>query len=291
MPNLPLTGTMNAEWLENAIKEFCLESADNSLKNAESEKAWDKPLVGFSSGDDPIYRKLKEDIGEFYLTPLEIFQKSFPSVPVPSVADLTVISWILPQTKATRTDNRKETTHPSERWARSRYHGEIFNGMLRSHVCRVLQERGIEAVAPLEAPFWTRVTSERYGFASNWSERHAAFVSGLGTFGLCDGLITTAGKAVRCGSAIARIAVTPTERPYSGHRDYCLFFTKGKCNKCIERCPAGAISEAGHDKIKCQNYLNKMAEYVKEKLGFETHPCGLCQTGVPCEFRIPGARG
>ena len=42
--------------------------------------------------------------------------------------------------------------------------------------------------------------SEKYGMASCWSERHAAFVSGLGTFGLCDGLITPVGKAMRCGS-------------------------------------------------------------------------------------------
>jgi epoxyqueuosine reductase QueG len=29
------------------------------------------------------------------------------------------------------------------------------------------------------------------------SERHAAYAAGLGTFGLCDGLITSVGKAVR----------------------------------------------------------------------------------------------
>ena len=36
--------------------------------------------------------------------------------------------------------------------------------------------------------------------ASTWSERHVAYVSGLGTFGLSGGLITAKGQAVRLGS-------------------------------------------------------------------------------------------
>ena len=56
---------------------------------------------------------------------------------------------------------------------------------------------------------WARVTSDRFGFASTWSERHAAYASGLGTFGLSDGLITPRGQAMRCGSVVARIAVPP----------------------------------------------------------------------------------
>ncbi len=99
--------------------------------------------------------------------------------------------------------------------------------------------------------------SEKYGLSSAWSERHAAYVSGLGTFGLCDGLITPLGKAMRCGSVIARLSVTPTPRLYEDHHAYCLFFTKGICGKCADRCPAGAISkEKGHDKKRCQEYID-----------------------------------
>ena len=38
-------------------------------------------------------------------------------------------------------------------------------------------------------------------YASNWSERHVAYVCGLGTFG-CQGLITSKGLAGRFGSII-----------------------------------------------------------------------------------------
>jgi len=90
--------------------------------------------------------------------------------------------------------------------------------------------------------------SERYGFASAWSERHVAYASGLGTFGLCDGLITPKGKAMRCGSVAAQIQVPPTPRPYQDHHAYCLHFSQGSCGLCITRCPSGP--SAGQATIK-----------------------------------------
>jgi epoxyqueuosine reductase len=280
--------TMNAaQWIEAAIRDFINISPENTLKNMENEKAWADPLVGFSRGDDPLYLEFKEAIGGFYWTPLKIFNLTFPEVAV-EPHKLTVISWVLPQTELTKADNRKETTYPAERWARARIFGEKVNERLRAHVVATLQESGVKAVAPMLSPHWKRRTSERYGYASTWSERHAAYASGLGTFGLCDGLITPKGKAMRCGSVVAHIEITPAQRPYQDHRAYCLFFTAGICGKCIPRCPVGAITEMGHDKVKCGEYIRKTTkQYVKSHYGFDGYGCGLCQTEVPCESKIP----
>lgn len=92
-----------------------------------------EPLVGFSSGADAIYEVYKEYVGPFHLSPLEIFIKTFPSVRV-QANQLTVISLILPQTHTTKSDNRKETLYPSERWARARIFGEEANVKLRKHM-------------------------------------------------------------------------------------------------------------------------------------------------------------
>lgn len=273
--------------IEGLIREYVRDSPDNSLRNEANDKAWEEPLVGYARGDDPLFSFYKSDIGTFYWTPPEIVSITFPDLH-PAPEELTVISWVLPQTAATKADNRRQEDLPAERWMRSRSHGEAFNMQLARYLVEVLREDGIASVAPAQSPQWAWQQSERYGFSSNWSERHAAHAAGLGTFSLCDGLITPKGKAMRCGSVIARIAVPPTPRPYENPRAYCLFYTGGTCKKCIARCPAGAISEAGHDKTKCGNFLFKtVAPHAKSRIGIESYGCGLCQTRVPCESRIP----
>jgi epoxyqueuosine reductase len=276
-----------AKWIEGVIRDFINRSPENTLKNQKNDRAWADPLVGFSGGDDPLFEKYREYVASFHMTPQEIFNKTFPETKA-RPGELTIISWILPQTEESKADNRKETHYPSERWARARIFGEEVNNKLRAHVVKALEGARVQAVAPILAPFWERKISEKYGRASNWSERHAAYASGLGTFGLCDGLITPRGKAMRCGSVIARIAIPPMERPYQDHRAYCLFFSRGTCKKCAERCPAGAITEAGHDKEKCYKYMHpRINEYVETHFGFKGYGCGLCQTAVPCESRNP----
>jgi hypothetical protein len=104
----------STKWIEGIIRDFILNSPENNLNNEENEKAWAEPLVDFSSGADAIYEAYKEYVGPFHLSPLEIFIKTFPSVRV-QANQLTVIRLILPQTNATKSDNRKETLYPLKR--------------------------------------------------------------------------------------------------------------------------------------------------------------------------------
>ncbi|NTW17079.1 MAG: epoxyqueuosine reductase [Syntrophaceae bacterium] len=276
-----------AKWIVTSIRDFVHNSPENTLRNETNEKAWDDPLVGFSRGDDHLYEDYKKYVGPFHWTPREIFLQTFPEIKVVS-NDLTVISWILPHTEATKADNRKEKTYPAQRWARARHFGEAANNKLRGHVIAVLKTKGYRAVAPVLSVHWTRKISDLHGLASTWSERHVAYASGLGTFGLCDGLITARGKAMRAGSVVAQIHVPPTPRLYNDHHAYCLFYARGTCKKCISRCPVGAISETGHDKQKCGNYTHgKSRDYISSHYGFGTDACGLCQTKVPCESKNP----
>jgi epoxyqueuosine reductase len=278
-------------WVEQIISNFWSVAPENSLRNQENGRAFELPLVGFSNGADTLYPKIKDDIGSFYMTPLDAFEKAFSGQGKVRAEELTVISWVLPHTSETKADSRSETVYPSERWARARLYGEFFNVALRQHVTEELNKSGFEAAAPGIPPIWSSAVSERYGTASNWSERHAAYVAGLGTFGLCDGLITARGKAMRCGSVVARIRIPASPRPYSEHHEYCLHFSHGACRQCIQRCPVGAITENGHDKKKCADYLSRLrTDYVSARLGLNVDVCGLCQTGVSCESGIPDKR-
>lgn len=274
------------DWIKGVIKDFISTSSLNTMQNGTDEPAWEQALVGFASGADQIWQQYKEYIGAFHWTPWEVFNQHIPDKNV-SADCLTVISWILPQRKSVRKTNRLSKKYPSEEWARIRVFGEEFNVALRHHLVESLELAGYKAVAPMLVPNWTIVKSERFSYASSWSERHAAYASGLGTFGLCDGLITVHGKAMRTGSVVAQISVKPDPRPYTDHHAYCLFYTDGTCGKCIDRCPARAITENGHDKEKCRQHLAISREYVKENYTFEGYGCGLCQVGVPCETIIP----
>ena len=274
-------------WSADIIRDFIEKSPENTLQNEANEKAFGIPLVGFSKGDDPLFEDYKEHVGPFYMTQWEVFAITFRDFSVKQ-GELTVISWILPQREATKVDNRKEKFYPSERWARARIFGEQVNDRLRKHVVATLESKGYKAVAPILTPQFSIRISQKYGFASTWSERHAAYASGLGTFGLCDGLITPVGKAMRTGSVVARIQIPCTPRPYKDHHEYCLFFTEDACKKCISRCPVGAITEEGKDKLICSRHLFPVTkDYVTSEYGFDGYGCGLCQTGVPCESKIP----
>ncbi len=270
------------------IEDFINCSPENRLDDYTMEKAFDPPLVGFSRGDDPLFVDLKKHVGPFHWTPQEIFSMSFPDEDV-SADQLSIISWVLPQTKATKKDNRKEKSYPSERWVRARIFGEAVNEKLRAHMVSFFHDRGFKSVAPVISPQWERKESDLHGYASTWSERHIAYVAGLGTFGLSDGLITPYGKAMRLGSVVVKAQLTPTPRKYSDHHAYCLFYSKNTCGKCISRCPSGAITVKGHDKKKCKAYIRdeKLLRYIEKEFGFKGRGCGLCQTGVPCESKIP----
>jgi epoxyqueuosine reductase len=277
---------ISGTWIKSLIQDFIATSPHNTMKNEAGDPAWDIALVGFASGADQIWQQYKEYVGAFHWTPWEVFNQHCPGETV-CAEDLTVVSWVLPQREMVRKANRRSKKYPAEEWARIRIYGEEFNVVLRRHVVKILEQAGHAAVAPMLTPNWTIVQSERFSYASSWSERHVAHAAGLGTFGLCDGLITAKGKAMRVGSVVAKISIKPTPRPYADHHAYCLFFADGTCGKCIDRCPVRAITEAGHDKEKCRQHLVRSREYVKETYKFVGYGCGLCQAGVPCEAGIP----
>jgi epoxyqueuosine reductase QueG len=245
---------------------------------------FDEPLVGYAAADDQLFDDYKQIIGPFHRTPHEVMEIGFGT----GVRAATVISWILPITRPTRESNRREALYPSQAWARTRNFGEQLNAALRRHVTEWLAGQGHRAVAPQLEATWREYADTPVGRASTWSERHAAYAAGLGTFSLNDALITPRGIAHRCGSVITDLALAPSKRPYPNHFYNCLFYREKSCGACIGRCPAGAISHQGHDKDACGRYVYGTAvAAVAEQFGVTHTGCGLCQTKVPCEERIP----
>ena len=273
------------EQICSEIRRFVGESPANRFARS-GEPYFDEPLIGFAAADDHLFSDYKRIIGEFHQTPEQVLQSACGD----EARAATVISWVLPITRATRESNRPEAVFPSAAWAQTRNFGEQFNAALRRHLVSWLEARGHKAVAPQLAASWQEFSETPVGIASNWSERHAAYAAGLGTFSLNDALITPRGIAHRCGSVITDLKLAPTLRPYPDHRHNCLYHREGSCGLCIGRCPVGALSHAGHDKKVCSRYVyHTVVEAVAAEYGVTATGCGLCQTRVPCEGQIPAS--
>ena len=80
--------TVDGAWITAVIEEIAATSAENTLNLSTGEKAFDAPLVGFSNGADPLFEHYVAHIGDFYLTPLDIFKKAFPREPTVAPGDL-----------------------------------------------------------------------------------------------------------------------------------------------------------------------------------------------------------
>ena len=279
--------------IEDALREFVRTSPLNRLEAFGGVPIFDDPLVGFADGDDPIFTEYKTVIHADHLTPREALAQyaAEKQMELPALPSVGVISFVLPVPRETRASNALEKEGPSLRWNHTRWKGQDFINALERHIVGFLEDRGVMAVAPDLMPFF-KISRIPGGIASNWSQRHMAYAAGLGTFSLNEGFITPRGMTMRCGSVVAGVKLKPSSRPYAGPFANCLFLSSGKCGTCIRRCPGGALSEKGHDKLKCLEVLMVSQKpwldgehgegYIGQYAG-----CGLCQTGVPCEDRIP----
>jgi len=237
---------MNRRDIEAMLKELRLKTG--------ADRFFGKPEIRIAAAGDPFFHQFKTLIGPFHWTPDEVLKRCFPEAEAKSV-----VVWILPVRRNIR------------RAAGSQ------DGEIRIRMARTLTEAGYPSVVPqseLEklrpAPCW-----DLKHFSTNWSERHAAFVAGAGTFGLSGSLITEHGTAVRLGSIVTALELPPDPRSYGDDPfAWCI-----RCGACARRCPVHALGE-GRDKTACAEYVIHNPNRV----------CGLCQTGVPCEFRRPEKR-
>ncbi|HEY32566.1 MAG TPA: epoxyqueuosine reductase [Dehalococcoidia bacterium] len=270
--------------MRSAIKEHVSSSPLNRLPSFANSPIFEEPLVGFASGDDPIFEQFKSVVAESHQMPRDV-------LPI-TQGPVSVVSIVLPISRETKLSNRLETGGPSLRWNHTRWQGQDYITDLSRYLVSLLKEMGHQAVAPeLAESFQIHALPE---LASNWSQRHVAYAAGLGTFSLSDGLITPKGIAMRCLSIVTDIELLATPRPYADYQTNCLFYRDGSCKKCTERCPGGAITERGHDKERCRQVLFEFQRSFMEGARGEGYigryaGCGLCQTDVPCESRIPFA--
>jgi epoxyqueuosine reductase QueG len=273
---------MEKRFLEEALRDFVNASPGNYLAQEAAIKPglaglrfFAEPLFGYASAEDPLFGEFKKPgvIGAHYLEPREW---------LPSAE--TVICAFLPFTGAVKTANAVDMDWPAAEWLHARIEGQNFQNEICGFLVRLLADRGFEALSPmidtrlkLGDPLFPDHAEQGY-YNSNWSERHAAYAAGLGSFGLSRGLISAAGVAGRYISVLTSLKLEPLKRQYTGVYDYC-----NRCGACVRNCPAGAISlERGKSHPLCFAFVERTRKEYAPRYG-----CGKCQVRVPCQNRIP----
>ena len=265
---------MTLTQIEHAAATF---TNDSDLNYIPSDKALSPDLVGVKMFDAPIIAVAEANDLGFGVLQTEGVVGAHHTVPsdwVPGAK--SVIALFFPFTEEIRLGNRLDMSYPSNGWLNARIEGQRFVAECSRHLVELITQAGYAAVAP--------ALDERLKMGhntSNWSERHVAFVCGLGSFGLSAGFITERGTAGRFASVVTSLALDAPEKEERGVYANCLM-----CGKCARNCPVGAINvEHGKDHDKCGAFLDRVREDHAPWYG-----CGKCQVAVPCESRNPVRR-
>ena len=228
-----------------------------------SKTEWGTPLVGFASAEDQLFAQLKDIVCEDHLMPKDILKNAE-----------TVVSYFVPFSKKLVHSN-KEGESCSREWATA----YIETNMMISDLNNYLYDKISEINFDAGIVNWY---FDREKLLSSWSQRHVAYVSGLGTFGINNMLITENGCSGRYGSIVTSIKVEPDARPI---KEFCLYKNNGSCRVCVKNCVFGALKETSFNRFKCLEVCMENSDKYSE-LG-EAEACGKCLTEVPCSFRNP----
>lgn len=239
---------------------------------------FESPLVGCAAARDPLFEHMQQRV-DIYGPTLRMPEEWLPGA-------VSVVSFFLPFSKAVRDSNRPDLSRPSDLWLHGRFEGQEILNRAAASLADLLQEAGGKVVIPATDPAFTvvrdpaRMERGEPPYVSNWSERHAAFVAGLGTFGLSKHLITEKGVSGRFGSVITNWPLPVTPRPYTDPYEYCTF-----CGACRKRCAVNAIGPLEKDNRICSDFQRQMLARFAPR-----HGCGKCQLSVPCETGRPKQR-
>ncbi|MGQ9583893.1 MAG: epoxyqueuosine reductase [Anaerolineae bacterium] len=222
------------------------------------------PLVGFAAADDPAWARLRQVAHPTHFLPTDLLPGA-----------RTVAAFFVPFAEEIVEANRRSET-VSREWALAYVETNSLIHRIVEGLVAALGERGVRAVGRPPTGDYDADT-----LMSRWSNKSAAAIAGLGSFGLHRMLITDLGCAGRCGSWVMDAEVELTSGPQP---ERCLYFSDGSCTVCVGACPAGALREAAPgepnlDRQRCHEYIRQTNQRFADLPSSAS--CGKCALG-PC---------
>jgi epoxyqueuosine reductase len=223
------------------------------------------PLVGFAQTRDPLFERLKTLIDPSHLLPSDLLPTA-----------KSVVSFFLPFSEDLVRKNQQGPAVTRD-WALAKMETDqsihaVIQGMKERLAPMGIACSGDPALEPYDA---TR-------FMHPWSQRHMAYICGLGNFGLNHLIITRLGCAGRLGSFCLDVETRPDPACTA---QVCLYKIDGSCGVCVQKCPAGALGYGTLDKSACSAWINDGTEKLfKGDRSFRS--CGKC-IALPCAWKRP----
>lgn len=232
---------------------------------------WQSPLM-VSATIDERFDALPDIAADDHYRPVDLLESA-----------KSVIVFFIPFTPEFVRENRKGD-RPCRNWGLAYVETNALIGRINRELGNILEMKGFKSgLTPATHNF------NEIKLMARWSHKHLAYLAGLGRFGVHHMLITPAGCAGRFGSMVTEADLG--NHPIIKTEEACLVKAGQECGKCIEACPAGALSETGFDRRRCWDRLLENQKTIDEfsDLPTSTHVCGKCAAIMPCSFKNPVA--
>ena len=251
--------------MKNRIDEIIKNFVEDYSKNKDINTRWKEPLVAYADGLDDDFYNLKNLVSPTHNLPTDFLEDA-----------KTVIAYFLPFEDEIIKSNI-EGIHSSKQWALAYVETNKLIAGINENLNEKLKDLGYDSVCvPATHNF------DEKKLISDWSHRHAAFIAGIGSFGLNNMLITEKGCCGRVGTLITNLKIEPTERK---REENCLYKYGINCRKCVDRCVNRALSLDFFDRHRCYEMCLENAG-LNEEIGL-ADVCGKCLVNLPCSTRNP----
>lgn len=232
------------------ILDNVLEGVEAYLKENALATQFGKPVIGYAEANNPLF-DIFFDRGE-NLHPKAVYRPG-----------TTVIVHFLPFHREVLESNRG-AHRVSQEWTRAMNESIMLSTRINSIIKETMAVAGHTVSGTALPGDW-----DTEKFAPEWNHKIAAFICGLGELSIGGSFQTAAGVAGRFGSVITDypIELYNVWRPEEideirkdkefYHRNSFLWspqVSESKRQELQQVCPAGAVSEAGIDREKCQDY-------------------------------------
>lgn len=239
------------------------ETITHEVFNQDLITGYREAIIGVVSADDPGFAALSSLTG---------FNHFLPGDLLPGAR--SIVCFFLPFSPDIVIANQAHKDSVAREWAVAYVETNMLIGQITSGLIEKLRQNGIQAAAePATGNFDYSVLK------SHWSHKSIAVMSGIGSFGLHQLVITDAGCAGRLGSFVVDVDLPVSKPP---QKERCEYYATGACLDCVLACPVQALAEDEHfNRQVCWQQCLRNGEYFQD-LGDDVHICGKCAVLGPC---------